>query len=370
MDRTHLSDLFKFVHGFGQKGHQIGRKIGDALELVVLGAINRCPELAKHLVIEPGVEGATTAEHKVEFAFYQLDKLGSPTKRITDLFGIVECKKVGVEMTIKGSFKAWQAANKAKTFSETGGYTFTQNVSAGDKRTIRIAPVFSGGNLRISVSYRNSSAADANQTFKAKAGDKFLITITADGGFRLLSNLESLVDVEAPIQSCIIVTIKEVYSEGLLIKSILVEDCLAGPQTPEKAKQASFVSLDVRKKLLGRFDKDASDSRFTSVLVIGEASHWEKKSRAMVRLCNDWNLIVPDAVIEEFFKRMKMEFGEAYQERISKSFYGSDKIIREMTDAVIEKFGGRVMCDMDTSVYKAFNLAVHDGVPCLRVVNL
>jgi hypothetical protein len=245
-----------------------------------------------------------------------------------------------------------------------------QNVGDGDKRTIRIAPVTSGGNLRISVSYRNSSAADTSQTFKAVAGDKFLITITVDGNFRLLNNLESLVDVSAPIQSCVIVTVKEAYSGGLLIKSILVEDCLAGPQTPEKAKQASFVSLDVRKKLLGRFDKDVGDSRFTSILVIGEASHWEKKSRAMIRLCNDWNLIVPDAVIIEFFKKMKAEFGETYQERISKAFYGSDKVIREMTNAVIEKFGGKVMHDMDTGVFKAFNLAVRDGFPRLRVVDL
>ncbi len=32
----HLSDVFKYTQGLGQKGHQIGRKVGDAIELLML----------------------------------------------------------------------------------------------------------------------------------------------------------------------------------------------------------------------------------------------------------------------------------------------------------------------------------------------
>ena len=35
-----LSDVFKFTQGLGQKGHQIGRKVGDAIELLTLGMVN------------------------------------------------------------------------------------------------------------------------------------------------------------------------------------------------------------------------------------------------------------------------------------------------------------------------------------------
>lgn len=65
MERTHQSDIFKFIHGFGQKGHQIGRKIGDALELLVLGMTHRAGDLPSHMAIEEGIEGATSACHKV-----------------------------------------------------------------------------------------------------------------------------------------------------------------------------------------------------------------------------------------------------------------------------------------------------------------
>jgi len=390
MDKIHLSDLFKFTHGFGQKGHQIGRKIGDALELIVLGMIHRCPELVEHMVIENGIEGATTAKHKVEFAFYKLDGAKKPTKKISDLFGIVECKKVGVEVTIKGGFKKWLAQQKGAQFCDTAGYTFKQRVDSPEKpeadeeadesnsenenprnaRTITIAPTSTNGNLRIRVTYQDSSSAVINQTFSAKAGDKFLITIAVDRTFKLLNNTESLTSVTTPLQSCIIVTVKGVDATTKKITSIIVEDCLAGPQTPEKAKQASFVSLDVRKKVLGHFDKDVSRPGFTSVLVIGEASHWETKSRAMIRLCNDHNLIVPDTVIEEFFVQMKDEFNDGYQEHMSKALYGTDSKIRNITTSTIEKFSGKVMRDMDTGKYKRFGLRASGKSVALDVLDV
>ena len=67
-----LSDVFKFTQGLGQKGHQIGRKVGDAVELMTLGMINLDEILAKYLVVEDGVEGATSAKHKVEFSFFEV----------------------------------------------------------------------------------------------------------------------------------------------------------------------------------------------------------------------------------------------------------------------------------------------------------
>src|SRR5690606_21636038 len=122
---------------------------------------------------------------------------------------------------------------------------------------------------------------------------------------------ELLSAVDGHISKCVVIEILSAANGK--VKAINVNDSLPGPQTPEKAKQASFVSLDVRKKVLGRFDK-TDDARFISVLVIGEASHWEEKSRSMVRLCNDFNLIVPDDRLVRLFSKFEERFGDGYQE--------------------------------------------------------
>ncbi|MFK7979824.1 MAG: hypothetical protein AB8G86_07580 [Saprospiraceae bacterium] len=122
---NHLSDVFKFTQGLGQNGHQIGRKVGDAIELLTLGMINLEKNLSPFLEIEDGVEGATTAKHKVEFSFYNLDGNGNPTKQPEDLFGLIECKKVGVEVTVKQNFKRWKSRAENKvSFHLTDGYEF------------------------------------------------------------------------------------------------------------------------------------------------------------------------------------------------------------------------------------------------------
>lgn len=53
-----LSDVFKFTQGLGQNGHQIGRKVGDAIELLTLGMINLEDSLLNFLVIEDGVDNS------------------------------------------------------------------------------------------------------------------------------------------------------------------------------------------------------------------------------------------------------------------------------------------------------------------------
>ena len=63
---------------------------------------------------------------------------------------------------------------------------------------------------------------------------------------------------------------------------------------------------------MGQFDK-SDDKSFVSILVIGEASHWEEKSRSMIRLCNDYNLIIPDNILIYLFEKFEEKFGNNYQ---------------------------------------------------------
>jgi len=352
----HLSDVFKFTQGLGQKGHQIGRKVGDAIELVTLGMIYRDAELSKYLEIEDGIEGATSAKHKVEFAFYNLDENEKPTKLSVDLFGIIECKKVGVEQTVKQNFKKWKAKHENKQdFNTTNGYSFTISPSNTNfKWAISVIGINDDdNNIRISTT-KIVNKIEVNSKifeFSCKENSQVLIGHDTSNNLFVLGPDEQLSIIDNSIKKCIIVQIKSLTENN--IKIIHVNESLPGPQTPEKAKQASFVSLDVRKKVLGRFDK-TDNNDFISILVIGEASHWEEKSRSMIRLCNDINLIIPDNVLVKLFIDFEEYFGDTYQEMITKTNYRLDENVRELVNAVIKYFDAKVLIEMESQVFMEF----------------
>lgn len=351
----HLSDVFKFTQGLGQKGHQIGRKVGDAIELLTLGMINLEANLAKYLGIEDGVEGATTAKHKVEFSFYNLNN-DLPTKEPADLFGLIECKKVGVEQTVKQNFKTWKSKEENKTdFFQTNGYSFTNSPTGSTfKWTIDVSSIETGNdNIKIAITKKENDVEDiiSNYTFLCETKSQIIIAVDVQNVLHVLGPNGNLSEIEHSINKCIIIQIEKV-TENRIIK-INVNEALTGPQTPEKAKQASFVSLDVRKKVLGRFDK-TDDKSFVSILVIGEASHWENKSRSMVRLCNDYNLIIPDNILVYLFSKFEEKFGADYQEIITKTKYRDEIEVRELITEIIQHFNNQILIDMDTDIFVKF----------------
>ncbi len=99
-DFVYISDTFKYISHFRKKGHQIGRKIGDMLEILTLAAIYTDNELVKRLRLEPKIEGFSGAGHKVEFGIYNLGEQGNILEGTENLIGFIEWKKVGVEQTI------------------------------------------------------------------------------------------------------------------------------------------------------------------------------------------------------------------------------------------------------------------------------
>jgi len=357
-----LSDVFKFTQGLGQNGHQIGRKVGDAIELLTLGMINLDENLMPFLVIEDGVEGATTARHKVEFSFYNLDDNLNPTKEPNDLFGLIECKKVGVEVTVKQNFKKWKSkvANKV-SFHLSHGYEFgiaPRNIDR--KWKIKITGELNGeNNLKINVrKFGKNKEIDNNDiVYNVNENDQILIALTVNYELFVLNPRENLSQILDSLSKCVILSIKKIDTNN--IKEIKVDDSLPGPQTPEKAKQASFVSLDVRKKVLGRFDK-TDDKSFISILVIGESAHWEEKSRSMVRLCNDHNLTIPDEILVYLFSKFLKEFGDNYQERITKTSYRDDEDVRELISQIIEHFDSKILQDMETENFVEFKHAIEN----------
>lgn len=365
----YLSNIFKFTEGLRQDGHQIGRKVGDALELLTFAMIEKDINLMKCLVVENGIEGATSAEHKVEFSFYQMDENGLPNKMPDSLFGLIECKKVGVEQTINNTFKKWRARNS--TFYQTNGYNFVINSSIY-KYCISLLPLENENNLKCVIEQTNVDTQESeNFTFEynLNSNDRILLAIDVNGYLHIKGPNEYLSSIVDNIQSCKVIRVNKIESNK--IKDLIIEDALCGPQTPEKAKQASFVSLDVRKRVLGHFDKLTNDNdKFVSILVIGEASHWENKSRSMIRLCNDYNLLVPDSAIVLLLQKFEHFFGNGYQNMIAKSLYQNNIEVKRITNEVIDEYDNKILKDMDTGEWVKFDCQNIEGNFYLRVVNL
>lgn len=365
--QAHLSDVFKFTQGLGQKGHQIGRKVGDAIELLTLAMIYRDEALSKFLVIENGIEGATTAKHKVEFAFYNL-KDDVIQKTPENLFGIIECKKVGVEQTIKQNFKTWsKRLENKRAFYQTEGYSFIISPSnTAFKWLVNIKPAdIDNTNIVVCVNkITNKGEIKDEYSFNCIQGDQLLVAQDIHDDLFVLGPNESLSGITASIKKCVIIQITSISENK--VGSILVNESLPGPQTPEKAKQASFVSLDVRKRVLGRFDK-TNDDTFKSILVIGEASHWEEKSRSMIRLCNDYNLIIPDDILVKLFQNFEQEFGDNYQGLITKTNYRNSERVRYLLDTVIEHFNGKILFEMGTEQFVEFEYFLEKGKNKIRI---
>jgi hypothetical protein len=367
MPDTYLSDVFRFIQKFGQKGHQIGRKIGDAIEVITLAVIYSDKDLQRYCVIEQGLEGASTAKHKVEFCFYELDALGTPQKEdIMKLFGFIECKKVGVEQTIKQSFKEWK--DKTRNFSETAGYEFT--IDPTDFKWRRRIHVYDDGKNAPALALKITDEKGRFEvvSFPVVENDTVLLTVDTLGVFHVLGPQHSLHDLEHSVTSCVVIHIEGVTNKA--ITRILVEDCLTGPQTPEKAKQASFVALDVRKRITGKFDRDDDDIVLSSALVIGESSHWEAKSRSMVRLCVDRNVIIPDEVVIRFFQVVLEVFGDGYQTHMRKMEYLNNAKLRNCADQIVKEFNGRILRWMDGVDYVRPTVELVNDRPALRWITV
>ena len=340
-----LSEVFKFTQGLGQKGHQIGRKVGDAIEILTLGMIDLDEELASYLIIEDGIEGATTAKHKVEFAFFNKQD-GIPLATMDNIFGLIECKKVGVEQTIKQGFKTWKnKEDNKKPFNETGGYSFTINPNDTDCNW-KIDIVSSGVKINLAITDQSNNVQ--NESFACVKDSQIKIALDEDHKLHILGPDQVISSVPKSLLKCIIIEVLEINS-GVITK-INVNESLPGPQTPEKAKQASFVSLDVRKKVTGQFDKTENKS-FISILVIGEANHWEEKSRSMIRLCNDENLIVPDQVIIHLFEKFKEKFEEDYQSHITKTSYKNSDEVKSLVKETIDHFNQQILQNMENDQF-------------------
>jgi hypothetical protein len=333
---THLSKVFCYISMFRHAGHQVGRKVGDMLEVLTYAALASDEQLRLRLQIEPRLYGFSDAGHKVEFALLseptaQLRKGGEITDP-SNLIGFIECKKVGVEQTVNTGFKKKYAAQDYK-------------FSAGD--ILRTTLSKAGAPIKYALEVH----------FLTLPANKLGIRVLVSTGGALAIVQEDVeilsVDESMHLQKCKILEIQTVISG---VAKVLLNDCLSGPQTPEKAKQSAFVALDVRKLRFNMFDKREHERELVSVLVLTEFSHWEQKSQNVVKTCLDKVLIVSDDIIIEAFQKFERSFGPVFYDFISKDNFEFNPLVAEIALEIINRHQGYIFKDLDDGQMKKFHL--------------
>lgn len=351
---THLSDVFKYISKFRHAGHQVGRKVGDMLEVLTYAAVTADDDLSKRLHIEPKLYGFTDAGHKVEFAI-----LAEPTKELMKageitspekIIGFIECKKVGVEQTINSTFKK-QFRNTNYIF-KVGDSIDSSLGKAGwtEKYKFNVNFIqFDTDNIGIEILCNGKSELKE----KIFDGYRAVLALIGNRSAIVLGNDASLRDIDESLERCKILEIQSV-NNGLI--KVLLNDCLPGPQTPEKAKQAAFVGLDIRKLRFNKFDKRPNETELVSILVLTEFSHWEQKSQNVVQACIDKVLIVSDDILVDAFQRFEEKFGVDFYDKITKDEFEKDADVRSIALGIVNSHSKKIFTDLDDRELKQLKL--------------
>ena len=345
-DFTYITNVYKCIANYNLKGHQIGRKIGDMLEILTMGAIYQNRELLQYLSTEERLEGFTTAGHKVEFGFFNMIN----GKR--QLFGAIECKCVGVEETASG--KNNKHLRKIK-ISEKFNIDFSGRWQLIPiEFTFQILQLVSSNSALVKISANSNPAL--NRTFIFNVGENIKIIIDENNNcLATTPNGNMLSEIPSIIRTCKIIRFRDISNN---VATFALFDCLTGPQTIEKAKQASLVAMDLRKKVDGYWGKEeipVGQKHMTFVHVLCEYSHWEEKSRNVIKTCIDHNIIVPDGVIIKAFELFEERFGANMLNRISKKEFEKNADVKSAVNDILDYFENHVFYDIGIQKYVCFN---------------
>lgn len=349
-DFTYITSVYKCISNYNLKGHQIGRKIGDMLEILTMGAIYQNPDLVARLSTEEKLEGFTTAGHKVEFGFFH------NKNNQHSLFGAIECKCVGVEETTSG-----KGTKYLRKLTPSDNFSLDFNGRWQSKAitfAFTLDKIISPNNVSVTVKANSNPAL--HSTFDMAINDNIKVVLDENSHCLITTPSGNMLD-EIP---GIIRTLKTIRLQKIDTASNTVTfalyDCLTGPQTIEKAKQASLVAMDLRKKVDGYWGKEeipAGKRNMTFVHVICEYSHWEEKSRNVIRTCIDHNVIVPDIIINKAFEVFESKFGNDMLDYISKKQFVDTPAVKEAVNDILKYYENRVFYDVEMKQFIKFNYA-------------
>lgn len=220
-----------------------------------------------------------------------------------------------------------------------------------DFQVIRIINDFSA-EVRITA----NSQPVLDKTFVFNVGENIKIVIDENNNcLSTTPNGNMLDEIPSIIRICKTIRFKEISDTTA---TFALFDCLTGPQTIEKAKQASLVAMDLRKKTDGYWGKEeipAGQKHMTFVHVLCEFSHWEEKSKNVIKTCIDHNIIVPDAVIIKSFELFEERFGKKMLNKISKKAFANDPAVKKTTNDILSYFENRIFYDIEIQKYVCFD---------------
>jgi len=261
----------------------MGRKIGVVQEIVCRKLLLQSQRLRDSVIFEPWLKGASGADHKVEFVFFQ--------PRLALNF------TTGQAQTVKG-------------------LAMTLVKSEQNRATFRLAT--SGMLVRKSVSLHGIIKPHA---LGLKADQDTVIKLS-----ELKPNSARLVflnpnDVRASVES------KRVGAQRFSAS----EKLGSGIQTIEKAKQTSLVAIDADLKFNGTIKalaRPKARRRYISFVVLGNGVHWTEKDKAILRTYVDYAFLIRDASIIRYLKYVKEKADKAgveFREFLMMYFKGMTK---------------------------------------------
>ncbi|MGC9778291.1 MAG: hypothetical protein HZR80_03525 [Candidatus Heimdallarchaeota archaeon] len=307
---TYLSNFYKFFEQFKKQGHAIGRKLGDLLEIIVFNYLEE--KTPRNIIVghEEKIVGYSEADHKVEFPLYLKEDLSYERKMI----GFVECKRVGAEVTIKkmNIRKTNHNTYSMKLFRQE--IFFEMNKMGNDQLKIII---------KLNDNTTKEFFVNKEDIFKIAFIDE---TAVFDKSSNPIIRIEHVISPEENISGIKgnIKTVREFKFKGFNKSNepiFDIKEAFPHPATIEKAKQGGWVAVDVRKKVLGMWGKNdvKSDTKndrvdFKSIAVIGEASHWDVKSRKVLLTAFDYVIALKDSVLIKIIETLIEKYSEDFRE--------------------------------------------------------
>jgi hypothetical protein len=303
----HISEIFYYMEGYTDTatGRTMGRKLGTIQEIICRKFLMQSQKLEDSVIFEPYLMGASGADHKVEFVFFQ--------------------PRMAAEFSLKHTALGMFTTAKSRQH-RVGGMIITLLKLNGDAASFQLER--DGETFRFTL--RPHEILRDRTTKNRKTGEVTEVIVLGDPDIALkVSRVEddvvrlvvlNLRDVRASVESKRVGAQRFAGSEKLG----------SGIQTIEKAKQASLVAIDADLHFNHTIKALAAPGarRYISIVVLGNGVHWTEKDRAILRTYVDFTFLVPDVSVIRYLEYVKTKAdaaGMGFKDYLMAYFTGMTK---------------------------------------------
>jgi hypothetical protein len=301
-----ISEIFYRLAEFTdtQSGRTMGRKIGVIQEIVCRKLLMQSKKLVDSIMFEPWLRGASGADHKVEFVFFQ------PILALNLRLGETKSTN-GLNLTLARVTED-RATLKLRRDGKAVGVT------------LRLHTIVKGGNA-LKLVGADHAAIKLSAVVPAQKEPIIVEKNLPKIKLRNLSEARIVFldtkDVRASVES------KRVGAQRFSSSDKLG----SGIQTIEKAKQTSLVAVDADLKFNGTIKALADPNRprrYISLVVLGNGVHWTEKDKAILETYVDFAFLARDASIIRYLDYVRDKAVDAnanYKDFLMGYFQGMTK---------------------------------------------